>query len=176
MTSEDWLELIGSWENLELIAGEVLARPEKLNSLMEVALYSDHPKSWRAAWVADKIHDSRPDLIVPFLEKITLQLKEETQPGKKRQFLKLVSMHEIPERYRSFLMNYCLDSFMSAEEPVAIRVYALQILFHISEAEPVFKPELLSIIEHETELHPAPGVRARGKKLAGMLIKQIGRL
>lgn len=176
MTTDELLDLISSWENLELITGEIISNPENLSVLMEVSLYSDHPRSWRAAWVADKIHDKRPELIVPFLGKIIRQLKSETHASKKRQFLKLISMHAIPGDHLSFLMDYCLNSFISVAEPVSIRVYALQILFHISEKEPLFKPELLSLIEHEMELHPVAGVRARGKNLAKTLKKQISGL
>jgi hypothetical protein len=173
MTSEEWIDLISSWENLELITGEIASGRKSLDSLMEVCLYSRHPLSWRATWVADKIHDVRPELVVPYLEKIILQLKKETHPGKKRQFLKLISMHDIREKYHSFLMDYCLICFMRTNEPVSVRVYALQILYNISELQPLFKPELLSLIEHEMELHPSAGVLARGRKLAGALRKQI---
>jgi len=176
MTKEDLLELISSWENLGLITSEMITNPAKLSLLMEVSLYSDHPRSWRATWVADKIHDKRPELIVPFLGKMIRQMKRETHASKKRQFLKLISMHEIPEGHLSFLMDYCMNCFLSANEPVSIRVYALQILFNISEREPLFKSELLSLIEHEMELHPAAGVRARGRNLAKKLKKQIFRL
>jgi hypothetical protein len=90
-----------------------------------------------------------------------LRLKSEINHSKKRHLLKLISMHEIPEIYLSFLLGYCLRCFTSAGETIAVRVHAMQILYNISEKEPGFKPELFSIIQHETELHPtAEFVRA----------------
>ncbi|WP_372932496.1 hypothetical protein [Mariniphaga sediminis] len=173
MTKDEMLDLIVSWENLKLLIREAENHPDQLSVLMDIALYSKHPKSWRAAWIADKIHEKKPEHIAPFLTKIIRQLKKETDKGKKRHWLKLISQNEINEKHYSFLMNYCLDTFMLGEEPVAVRVHAMQILFNISEKETAFKRELASIIEHEIELHPTAGIQSRGRKLIQKLKKQI---
>jgi hypothetical protein len=165
MTKEELLDLIVSWENLPLLMQEIENNSEDLDLLMNFAFYSNHPKSWRAAWLADKIHERNPELIAPFTEKMIIRLKTETDDGKKRHFLKLISLNVIPIKHHSFLVNYCLKIFTSAREPVAVRVHALQVLYNISENEPDFKSELLSVIEHEIDLHATPGIISRGKKL-----------
>ncbi len=172
MTIEELTELIVSWENLPLLIKEIENDPEELNLLMDFAFRSKHPKSWRAAWLADKIHERYPELIAPFTEQMIIRLKTETDDGKKRHFLKLISLNEIPKRHYTFLVNYCLGIFTSAREAVSVRVHAMQVLYNISENEPDFKPELLSIIEHEIDLHPTPGIISRGKKLAKKLFLQ----
>ncbi|MFW5822301.1 MAG: hypothetical protein ACOCU7_02835 [Tangfeifania sp.] len=173
MTNAELLEVIESWENLELTIQEIGNNPEYLPVLMDLALYSNAPKSWRAAWMADKIHDQFPHLIIPWLDRMIQALKKEIQVGKKRHFLKLISLNTIDKKYQSFLMDYCLDAFTSGSEPVSIRVHAMQALFNISECEPDFKPELLAIIQHEMEVHPSAGISSRGKKLAKKLNAQI---
>ncbi len=173
MTNNELLELLASWENLDLIKNEAISHPENMKLLVNIALYSDHPKRWRAAWVAGKINDTAPKLIVPYLKELISALYTETSPGIRRHLLKLISRHEIPENNQSFLLNYSYQCFTSANEPVAIRVHAMQILYNLSEKEPDFKPELLSIIQHETEVHPSPGILSRGKKLRFLLQKQI---
>jgi hypothetical protein len=173
MTRHELLDLLMAWENLEIISQELVHYPENFEVLMEIALYSDHPKSWRAAWLADKINDKHPKLIIPFIEKMIQRLKTAINHSKKRHLLKLLSMHEIPEIHLSFLLDYCLRCFTSAAEPIAVRVHAMQILYNISEKEPEFKPELFSLIQHERELHPTAGIHARGKKLAGKLHCEI---
>ena len=100
-------------------------------------------------------------------------IKNNLQSGKKRHFLKLISLNKIDEKHYLFLMDYCLDAFTSGKEPVAVRVHAMQILFNLSENEPDFKPELLAIIQHEMELHPSAGIHSRGKKLAKKSHRQI---
>lgn len=173
MTQKELLEVINSRENLELAIQEIGNNPEHLPVLMELALNSDEPHSWRTAWMADKIHDQFPHLIIPWLDQIIRALKNELQTGKKRHFLKLISLNNIHKKHDIFLMDYCLDAFTSGKEPVAVRVHAMQVLFNLSETEPEFKPELLAIIEHEMELHPSAGISSRGKNLVKKLNTQI---
>ena len=173
MTREKLLNLILSWENLDIITGELIRNPEDLPLLMDIALYSNHSKSWRAAWIADKIHSKDPGLILPYIESMINWLKDNINHSKKRQFLKLISLNIIPPKYYSFLLDYCIKSFTSASEPVSVKVYSMQILFNISEKESGFKPELLALIGHELELHPSAGVKSRGKMISKKLEKQI---
>jgi hypothetical protein len=173
MTRKELLDLIVSWENLPLLIQEIQSNPEKLKLLFELTLKSNHPKSWRAAYIVDKINDSHPQLIDQFIPQMIFSLKTETNSSKKRHYLKLISQHKFSPKHHVFLMDYCLNCFTSAGEPVSIRVHALQILFNISEQEPNLKPELLSVINHEMELHATAGIVARGRKLAGKLAKQI---
>jgi hypothetical protein len=170
---EEMLGLLMAWENLPIIISDLLAQPQKIGILMDIAINSSHPKSWRAAWMANKIHDIKPDLIRPYLEKMIIRLKKETCNSKKREFLRLISLHDLPKKYHSFLMDYCLNCLISSAEPVSVRVHSMQVLYHISESEPGFRPELLAVIEHETELHSTAGIRSRAKRLSSMLMKSI---
>jgi hypothetical protein len=172
MTKEELLDLIVSWENLPLLVRQLESEPEDLQLLIDLAFESRHPKSWRAAYIADKINDNHPKLIAPFISDMIFRLKTETNSSKKRHYLKLISQHNFPVKFHSFLVGYCLESFCSASEPIANRVHAMQVLFNISEKEPDFKLELLSVIEHELELHPTPGIVSRGKKLVKKLKEQ----
>lgn len=176
MTKAELLEVIESWENLELTIKEIESHPEFFSMLMDVALHSNKPFSWRAAWMADKIHDNHPDLVIPWLDKMIQALDKNLQTGKKRHFLKLISLNQINKKHHLYLMDYSLDVFTSGKEPVATRVHAMQILYNISESEPEFKPELLAIIQHEIEVHPSAGISSRGKKLAKKLNSQIKQL
>jgi len=172
MKKEQLLELLDSWENLALIIRDFGDDATHFSLLMEIALHSGEHKSWRAAWLADKIHDKFPELILPYLEEMIKSLKELNNTGKKRQFLKLISLHPTPDAYDGFLTGYCLDTLMSGKEPPAVRVYAMQILYNISEKEPELKPELIDVIENEMELHPTPGSITRGKKILKKLYGQ----
>lgn len=162
------------WENLNLIIQEAGNHPEHFSVLMDIALHSTENKSWRAAWMADKIHDKYPHLVLPYLEPMIEKLRHDLQQGKKRQFLKLISLHNIPEKYFGFLVDKCIEFLTSAKEPPAIRVHAMQVLYNISEKEPDLKPEILAVIRHEMEYHSTAGIISRGSKLAKKLQRQIG--
>ncbi len=172
MTRQELLEILESWENLAVMIKLISENSEIYNTLMEIALYDPTEKSWRAAYMFDKINDSYPDLILSYMDKIVEQLEKETNSSKKRHFLKIISMKPLSEKYFGFLVNYCLETFSSVEPP-AVRVHAMQILYNISETEKDLKPELLSVIEHEMEYHATAGILSRGRKLVQKLQKQI---
>lgn len=173
MKKEELLEIINSWENLPLVIKEMTNHPDDYSQLIEIALYSPDPNSWRAAYLVDKINDNFPELILPYLEKMIQQLNYETHSGKKRHFLKLISMNTIPSEHHGFLVDYCLNTLKSGKEPPAVRVHAMQNLYNISEFEPDLKPEILAVIEHEIEFHATAGITSRGSKLIKKLRKEL---
>lgn len=173
MKKEDLQLLLDSWDNINLTIREIVNHPENYSTLMEIALYSSEPNSWRAAYVADKIHENHPGLILPYIDKIIEQLQIENHNGKKRHFLKQISLNFIPEKHHGFLVDYCINTFTSAKEDIAVRVHAMQILYNISEIQPELKHEILALIEHEMEYHSTAGILSRGSKLVKKLRLQI---
>ena len=166
------LEVLESWENLMLFMVEIEKNPATFPILMEIALDDEHKNSWRAAWMADKIHEKNPNVILPFIESIIEKLKGKLSQGTKRHFLKLLSLHHIPEKHFGFLVDYCFE-MLTSKEPPAIRVHAMQVLYNISEKETDLKPEVLAVIEHEMEYHATAGIKSRGSKLAKKLSQQL---
>ncbi len=173
MTEKELLELLDSWDNLPFIIKEISSNPNYFSVLMKTALYSKNPKSWRAAYIVDKIDENYPKLISPYITEIIKQIKVEKHSGKKRHFLRQISLKPTPETHYGFLVEYCLNALTSGKELPAVRVHAMQILFNISEKESDLKPEILAIIEHEMEYHSTAAILSRGSKLARKLQKQI---
>ena len=176
MTKNELVELINSWENLPYLVKEITKTPQYYRMLIEIALYSSNQKSWRAAYLVDKINDSNPELLDPFLHEMIVQLKTEKSESKRRHFLKLISMKVVPQSQEGSMFDFCVKTFTTAKQPVAVRVHAMQVLFNISENEPELKPEILAIIEHELENHSSAGILSRGKKLVRKLCAQINTL
>lgn len=173
MTEQELLDIITSWENIELTIQEIGNRPEYFPVLLNLALHSKNRYSWRAAYLVDKIHDDYPDLIILNLPTIIAKLKTETNASKKRHWLKLIGLNRIEKEHFGFLFDYCLQAFTSAKEPIAVRVHAMQILYNISEEETDLKHEVLETILHEMEYHSSAGIKSRGKKLVKKLQQQL---
>jgi hypothetical protein len=173
MTKEELLEFIDAWENLPFLLNEITNTPEYYLMLMEIALYNRNKKSWRAACLIDKINDNYPELLQPFLIEIIEQVKIEKSHSKKRHFLKLIGQNELPTNQQGFMLDFCMKTFTSAKEDLAVRVHAMQILYNISEKEPELKPEILALIEYEMENHSSAGIVSRGSKLAEKLRMQM---
>ena len=175
MEKEKWIELLNSWENFALIVGDVENYQDHLDQLMEIALSGDDSRYWRAAWLADKINEKNPGLMEPHVKPMIERLMVPLDSGRKRHFLKQISLFPTPDEYDGFLMDFCLKTLTSDHEPPAVRVHAMQVLFNLSEKLPDLKPELCTIIENEMEYHPTPGILTRGKKLVVKLTKQLYR-
>lgn len=173
MTQEELYNLLDSWENIEIVQHELCKNKKDFAVLMGIALHHPKQRSWRAAYLADKIHDNFPELLQPYFPAIIEKLATENNASKKRHWLKLISMNQIDEQYFGKLFDYCIATFTSGKEAIAVRVHAMQILFNISENEPDLKSEVLDIIQHEIEQHSTAGIRSRGNKLAKILHQQI---
>jgi len=165
MTENDLRSLIQSWENIALLVRYIGDYPEHLDLIMTKVLDDSRPEYWRAAWMVDKIHERHPELVAPYLQVMTDFVLITQNAGKKRHLLKLISLNGIQEENMALLLNYCLEVFTNAAEPVAVRVHAMQILFNIAQKEPDFSGELIELIENEIELHGSAGLASRGTKL-----------
>jgi hypothetical protein len=173
MKKEELIEFLENWENMSLLFDSREQALIHFPSLMEIAMEDNGRINWRASWAADKINESIPGIAADWIPKLTESLPGLAHKGKKRQYLKLISLYPIAERNESFLFDFCMDKLAAENEDVSIRVYAMQILYNISEKEPELKEELLQIIEQEMEYRPTPGILTRGKKLASRLRKEI---
>ncbi|HEX7585466.1 MAG TPA: hypothetical protein VF373_12305 [Prolixibacteraceae bacterium] len=171
MTEVELLDLLQSGENIPLVARHISIHPEMIETLMNIVLTDGTNSTWRAAWIADKIHEHHPELIVPYLQPMIDFVLHTTDSGKKRHLLKLVSLHAIPEAQMARLLHFCMDTFTNTAEPIAVRVHAMQILFNIAQKEPDFSGELIELIEHEIECHFSSGLAARGRKLLRKLFE-----
>lgn len=164
MTEDELNELIRSGENIPIVARYLTENPALLPHLLKLA-ESEENFAWRALWIADKIHEQHAELIVPFLPEMTEMVQMTTDKAKKRHLLKLISLNKIPEEKMGEMLNFCVDRFADASEPVAVRVHAMQVLFNIALEQPDFAGELIELIEHELEFHGSAGIISRGRKL-----------
>jgi hypothetical protein len=165
MTENEIQTLIHSWENLALLVRYIADYPEHLDVIMTKALDDSQPENWRAVWMVDKIHERHPELVIPYLPAMINFLMTTQNASKKRHLLKLISLNDIQEENLALLLNYCIKVFTNADEPIAVRVHAMQILFNITLKEPDFSRELVELIEHEIEYHGSAGIASRGRKL-----------
>ena len=176
MTKVELKELIDSWENLQYLVTEIVRNPEYYKLLIELAFYDTHSKSWRAAYLVDKINDNHPELLHPFLSEMIDQVQIEKSSGKKRHFLKLISLNDLTEEQHGFLFDFCIETLKSGKEPAAVRVHAMQILYNTAVKEPELIPEILLIIEDEMENHSTAGITSRGRKLVANLKKALDKI
>ncbi len=144
-----------------LIAKEISKEPKYMTQLWEFALRPEK-NTWRATWLMDKVYDEAPELVRPYISQMIELIPNLECQSKQRQLLKLISSEPLPETISGDFINRCFDLLISNATPVAVRVYAMQILFNFSQQEPDIKNELSLIIEEHMN-EGTPGFKSRGK-------------
>ena len=173
MNKTGLLQLLETWDTVTLLKSDSEGNAGYLPDLMDIALTGNERLSWRAAWVAEKINDSHPGILLPWIGPVTSALHYLNHPGKKRQFLKLISLYPIAPEHRAFLVDYCLETLDHRGDPPGVKAHAMQVMYNISQDEPGLKEELLQIMEYVIELDESAGITARARKIAGQLAREI---
>jgi hypothetical protein len=171
-TLTDLLMTDTSRRTTDFIADLVLQKTDLFNELMLIYLRDQEPISRRAAWVVDTVAEVSPELLKPYLESMIAGLPHFSHDGMKRNSLRMLSRYPMPENHTGELMSLCFDWLISARESVAVKVYAMDILYTISQTEPDLKKELADSIEWRIG-EETPGFRTHGLMILKKLRKEM---
>jgi hypothetical protein len=168
----DLLMVENSRRNTDLIADLVFKKPELFDELVSIYLRNEEPVSRRAVWVVDTVAEKCPELLNSYLETIVEDLPRFEHDGLKRGSLRMLSRSPLPQNQLGELMNICFDWLVSQKESVAVKIYAMEILYRISQVEPDMKKELADSIELRIG-EGTPGFKNRGLKTLKKLYKEM---
>lgn len=171
MTKEELQKLVSSWENLWVVKVNGVDLTPSFPLLMEMALEGNDASGWRASWVADKIAWKNRALLAPYCHRIIDALPVLNHTGKKRQFLRMVTCCKVDPDVAGWLFDYCQGLLFDSGETVAIKAYAMQILYNLSEEQPGLKPEVSETIRQIMEISHEPGIQARCRNLLKRLAR-----
>jgi hypothetical protein len=150
-------------EEAKLIAQSIAENPTYMNELWDICI-NNEKHSWRATWILDKVYDISPDLVRLYLPQMIELVPSLTNESKLRQYLKLISLEPIPRNISGDFIIYCFNALISTTSAIAIKVYAMQILYNFSLKEPDIQNELALIIEEQME-NGSAGLCSRGRKI-----------
>ncbi|WP_321316282.1 hypothetical protein [Labilibaculum sp.] len=150
-------------EEAKLVAQSIAKNPAYMNELWDICI-SNEKHSWRATWILDKVYDIAPDLVRLYLPQIIKLVPSLTNESKSRQYLKLISLELLPSNISGDFINYCFDALISRTSAIAIKVYAMQILYNFSLQEPDIQNELTLVIEEQME-NGSAGYCSRARRI-----------
>ena len=155
----------------ELYINEVQSSPEKFKSLLDIALREKDPLAWRAAWVLDGSDEKSPGLARDYISDIVCKLPDLKSNGSIRSLLRMLCRYEIHEDDQGILIDLCFKYLVSELYPVAVKVHAMQIVYHHVLIYPELKDELVTVIQDQVGNNTV-GFKSRGmriiKKLEGI--------
>ena len=150
------------------IARYIGNQPERFNILINLMLNGSYTITQRASWVVSCCSDNHPELIQPHLTAVIRNLKKPVHDAVKRNTLRLLQNISIPKKLHGITTDLCFKFLISTKEPVAVKAFAMTILYRITLTEPDLKNELRIIIEDQMP-YSSPGFLSRGKKIISLL-------
>ena len=157
-----------SRKNIDYIIHVVGDNPEYFDELIRMILYDHDPVPPRASWAAEGISRNFPRLADKYVYPFVEGLPYFTHPGTRRNVLKMLSRMPIPEELQGTLIDLCFKWMTGEEEPVAVKVFCMDIVARHLGMYPDLRFELREVIEDQYSRSSA-GFQAHGRKV----LKQI---
>lgn len=158
--------------NTDLVVAQVGTDQESFDNLVDIMLTAPEPIPLRAAWAISVITDKDPWLLEPRIVEVFDKRNSFKHPSVIRFLLRYLSHAPVPEVRMGEVFDFCYSALQNVKNPAAIRVFAMQVLYNISEIEPDLKNELALLIEAQLDTGSA-GVINRGEKLLKKLRKEL---
>lgn len=154
----------------EKIAAYIGDDERRFAELMHLFLGNTYRVTQRAAWIVSICAERNPFLIEPFLSKMVNNLSGDVHDAVKRNTLRIFQTIELPKKLCGKTADICFRFLMDADEPIAVKVFAMTVAANICKHEPELKNELQLVIEDQLE-NASAGFKARAKKILRQLRK-----
>lgn len=137
---------------------------ERFAEFMPYFLHDEYRICQRAAWTLGIVCQTNPELIIPWLPKILLELKAPKHDAQIRNTVRALEVLDpLPEEYEGEIYEQCFEYLLDPKYPIAIKVFSMTVCSRIAQKYPELIPELIQVIEDQMETGSA-GYRSRGKK------------
>ena len=139
---------------------------KRFAELMDLVLNGGYVVVQRASWIMNVVHETHPELVMPYLEQLIPKMHEKGQHiALKRHIVRLLQDIEIPEQLQGEVMYSCFDFLANPAEAIAVRCFSMTVLDNLSGTYPEIRQELVAILEDQLEQEATAGFRARAKKI-----------
>jgi hypothetical protein len=143
----------------------------RMKELMQLFMSNEDKVTQRAAWAMSYIGIEYPALIKPYHKHLLRQMNiEQVHDAIKRNVLRIWQEVMPPETIWGEVYDTCFKLLRSMEEPVAIKAFAMQVMYNIALKYPELKEEL-SLTIQDMIPYGSPAIINRGKKIVKLLEK-----
>ena len=116
--------------------------------LMRHFLGPTYRLSQRAAWAVNYCAEHTPELVKPYFSKLVTQLeRDDVHVAVRRNVARMLQFVDIPKRFHGRVYDACYKLVDDAEQPVAVRVFAMTVAARIAKSEPELLNELRLIVD-----------------------------
>ncbi|MEM7372308.1 MAG: hypothetical protein AAF587_27060 [Bacteroidota bacterium] len=137
---------------------------EKFTRLWQLIKTDSPPVPRLAAWIMEEVTAQHPFQVTAHLQDIIDFLPGDFHDGVRRNLVKILSRTPLPEDRQGELYDLSLAWLMSGNQPVAIKVWCMEICASIAWPYPELRDEVCMVIEEQMPFGSA-GFRSRGKRI-----------
>jgi hypothetical protein len=142
---------------------------KKFDELVKIFLGDDYRLTQWAGWPLSDIVKKHPELVRPWLRKMLTGIdRPRIHVAVKRNVMRLLQFVDIPDTLTGLAFDKAFTLFSEAGEPVAVRVFAMQVMADVAIKEPDLKNEVILAIERDLPYGSA-GYKSRARRLLKML-------
>ncbi|MCB0706661.1 MAG: hypothetical protein KDC34_15205 [Saprospiraceae bacterium] len=152
------------------VSGWIGKNPDRFAVLMDLFHSSEYRIAQRAAWVCTHCIDQHPDLIRPYLSNLVDLIESPVHVAVRRNAVRILTKVELPEALWGLAADKCMRRVADPNETVAVRRFAMEVVWNICQKEPDLSTELRLILEDNME-YGSPGFRNYGQKLLNRILK-----
>jgi hypothetical protein len=146
------------------VLNAVLDEPDRMEELMECFFDENLRLCQFASWPVGMIADHNPDLILPYLEKMLVNLDTPHHNAVIRNTFRTLQNLDIPEELEGLTFEKAFDFLANPQNAIGIRVFAMSVCGNIAKKYPELKHELIPVIEEQMPFGSA-GFISRGRKV-----------
>lgn len=140
----------------------------KFKELMGYFLGNTYRVSQRAAWAVNYCAEHNRELVKPYFNKLVQQLeRDDVHVAVRRNVARMLQFIDLPKRYEGRVYDACYNLLDDADQPVAVRVFALSTAAKIAKNESALLDELRLVSLKYPSLMTA-GFRVRTRRLLGV--------
>lgn len=148
------------------IADYLIEKPQDLPILLNLIENGDIITSQYASWPLSVIAETNSELLYPYSSKIIsfLELPNKHSAVKRNTYRALQYFTSFNEKNEGKLLNLAFIDFENINQPIAVRMFSMQIIYNLSKKYPEIQNELkqLILIQFEDE---SAGFKSRGRRI-----------
>jgi hypothetical protein len=137
----------------------------RFKELMQLFFGDEYRVTQRAAWAVGNCAEVYPQLLKPYMLKMTSNLyRENLHDAIKRNTLRVFQFVEIPESIQGKVYDVCMKYLLSINESIAVKAFSITVLHKISMLHPDLQDELKLVLNELYKHETSPAIISRCKK------------
>ncbi len=148
----------------EKIARYVSVSRQRMAELMDIFFNGSFRMNQKASWPMNIVADRHPEMVKPYLKQMVDNLDNDVHDAVRRNTIRMLQFIDIPGELLGKVADKCFRFLGSNDQPIAVKVFSMTVLYNICLREPGLANELKLLIEDQIDTGSA-GFKSRGKKI-----------